>query len=84
MKNKVQLIVRVAAEHPDAETFKCLGNKIVLELDDYDYAYEFTMTMLNLRGDNKFEHGDLMFFNEGILIEIDKQNDRHGKFKSRR
>jgi len=28
--------------------------------------------MLNLRGDNKFEHGDLMFFNEGILIEIDR------------
>jgi len=71
-KNKIKLTVRVAAEHPDAETFKCLGNKIVLELDDYDYAYEFTMTMLNLRGDNKFEHGDLMFFNKGILIEIDR------------
>ena len=71
-KNKVQLIVRVAAEHSDAETFKCLGNKIVLELNDYDYAYEFTMTMLNLRGDDRFEHGDLMFFNEGILIEIDR------------
>lgn len=69
-KNKVQLIMRVSAEHPDAETFKCLGNKIVLELDDYDYAYEFTMTMLNLRGDNKFEHGDLFFFNKEILIEI--------------
>ena len=63
MKESIKLTVRVAAEHPDAETFKCL---------DYDYAYEFTMTMLNLRGDNKFEHGDLMFFNEGILIEICK------------
>ncbi len=72
MNKMIKLIVRVSAEHPDAETFKCLGNKIVLELDDYDYAYEFTMTMLNLRDNDKFEHGDLMFFNEGILIEICK------------
>ena len=72
MNKMIKLIVRVSAEHPDAEIFKCLGNKIVLELDDYDYAYEFTMTMLNLRGDDRFEHGDLMFFNEGILIEICK------------
>ncbi len=72
MNKMIKLIVRVSAEHPDAETFKCLGNKIVLELDDYDYAYEFTMTMLNLRDNDKFEHGDLMFFNKGILIEIDR------------
>tara|TARA_R110002020_G_scaffold216413_3_gene424081 strand:- start:4120 stop:4338 length:219 start_codon:yes stop_codon:yes gene_type:complete len=72
MNKMIKLIVRVSAEHPDAETFKCLGNKIVLELDDYDYAYELTMTMLNLRDNDKFEHGDLMFFNEGILIEICK------------
>ncbi len=72
MNKMIKLIVRVSAEHPDAETFKCLGNKIVLELDDYDYAYEFTMTMLNLRDDDRLEHGDLMFFNEGILIEICK------------
>ena len=72
MNKMIKLIVRVSAEHPDAETFKCLGNKIVLELDDYDYAYEFTMTMLKLRDNDKFEHGDLMFFNEGILIEICK------------
>ena len=72
MNKMIKIIVRVSAEHPDAETFKCLGNKIVLELDDYDYAYEFTMTMLNLRDNDKFEHGDLMFFNEGILIEICK------------
>jgi len=72
MNKRIKLIVRVSVEHPDAETFKCLGNKIVLELDDYDYAYEFTMTMLNLRDDDRLEHGDLMFFNEGILIEICK------------
>lgn len=71
-KGKVKVIVRVAAEHPDAETFKCLGNKVVLKAESYDYAYEFTMTMLNLRDNDKFEHGDLMFFNEGILIEICK------------
>ena len=49
MKGKVKVIVRVAAEHPDAETFKCLGNKVVLKADSYDYAYEFAMTILNLR-----------------------------------
>lgn len=72
MKGKVKLIVRVAAEHPDAETFKCLGNKIVLKAESYDHAFEFTMTMLNLRGSEMFEHGDLMFYNNGILIEIDR------------
>jgi hypothetical protein len=31
------------------------------------------MTILNLRDDSdRFEYGDLMFFNKGILIEIDK------------
>jgi hypothetical protein len=72
MKNKVKLIVRVAAEHSDAETFKCLGNKGVVALDDYDYASELPMTVLNLWGDDRFEHGDIMFFNKGILIEIDR------------
>ena len=72
MKGKVKVIVRVAAEHPDAETFKCLGNKIVLKAESYDHAYEFSMTMLNLRDSKKFEYGDLMFFNKGILIEIDR------------
>jgi len=72
MKGKVKVIVRVAAEHPDAETFKCLGNKIVLKAESYDHAYEFSMTMLNLRDSKKFEYGDLMFFNNGILIEIDR------------
>ena len=72
MKGKVKVIVRVAAEHPDAETFKCLGNKIVLKAESYDHAYEFAMTMLNLRDSRKFEYGDLMFFNKGILIEIDR------------
>jgi len=72
-KGKVKVIVRVAAEHPDAETFKCLGNKIILKAESYDHAYEFAMTILNLRDDSdRFEHGDLMFFNKGILIEIDK------------
>lgn len=72
-KGKVKVIVRVAAEHPDAETFKCLGNKIVLKAESYDHAYEFSMTILNLRGDcDRFEYGDLMFFNNGILIEIDR------------
>jgi hypothetical protein len=73
MKGKVKVIVRVAAEHPDAETFKCLGNKVVLKAESYDHAFEFTMTMLNLRDDSdRFEYGDLMFFNKGILIEIDR------------
>jgi hypothetical protein len=72
-KNKIKLIVRVSSEHPDAETFKCLGNKIVLKAESYDHAYEFAMTILNLRDDSdRFEHGDLMFFNKGILIEIQK------------
>jgi len=71
-KGKVKVIVRVAAEHPDAETFKCLGNKVVLKAESYDHAYEFVMTMLNLRDSRKFEHGDLMLFNKGILIEIDR------------
>jgi hypothetical protein len=72
-KNKIKLIVRVSSEHPDAETFKCLGNKIVLKAESYDYAYEFAMTILNLRYDSdRFEYGDLMFFNKGILIEIQK------------
>ena len=72
-KGKVKVIVRVAAEHPDAETFKCLGNKIILKAESYDHAYEFAMTILNLRDDSvRFEYGDLMFFNKGILIEIDK------------
>lgn len=72
MKEKVKVIVRVAAEHPDAETFKCLGNKVVLKAESYDHAYEFAMTILNLRHDDsdRFEHGDLMFFNNGVLIEI--------------
>jgi hypothetical protein len=48
MKGKVKVIVRVAAEHPDAETFKCLGNKIILKAESYDHAYEFAMTILNL------------------------------------
>jgi len=72
MKGKVKVIVRVAAEHPDAETFKCLGNKIVLKAESYDHAFEFAMTMLYLRGSEMFEHGDLMFYNNGILIEIDR------------
>ena len=72
MKGEVKLIVRVAEDHPDAEIFKRLGDKITLELDDYDRAFEFTMTMLNLRGSEMFEHGDLMFYNNGILIEIDR------------
>ena len=72
MKGEVKLIIRVAEDHPDAEIFKRLGNKITLELDDYDHAFEFTMTMLNLRGSEMFEHGDLMFYNNGILIEIDR------------
>ena len=72
MKGEVKLIVRVAEDHPDADIFKRLGNKITLELDDYDRAFEFTMTMLNLRGSEMFEHGDLMFYNNGILIEIDR------------
>jgi hypothetical protein len=71
-KGKVKVIVRVAAEHPDAETFKCLGNKVVLKAESYDHAFEFALTILNLRDSRKFEHGDLMFFNEGILIEIDR------------
>ena len=52
MKGKVKVIVRVAVEHPDAETFKCLGNKIVLNAESYDHAYEFAMTILNLRHKN--------------------------------
>jgi len=72
MKGKVKVIVRVAAEHPDAETFKCLGNKIVLKTESYDHAFEFALTILNLRGSEMFEHGDLMFYNNGILIEIDR------------
>lgn len=72
MKEKVKVIVRVAAEHPDAEIFKCLGGKVVMKVNDYDHAYEFAMTILNLRDSRKFEHGDLMFFNKGILIEIDR------------
>jgi hypothetical protein len=72
MKGKVKVIVRVAVEHPDAETFKCLGNKIVLNAESYDHAYEFAMTILNLRDTKMFEYGDLMFFNKGILIEIDR------------
>jgi len=71
-KGKVKVIVRVAVEHPDAETFKCLGNKIVLNAESYDHAYEFAMTILNLRDTKMFEYGDLMFFNKGILIEIDR------------
>lgn len=71
MKGKVKIIVRVAAEHPAAEAFKCLGNKVVLKAESYDHAYEFAMTVLNLRDDSgRFEHGDLMFFNNGVLIEI--------------
>ena len=72
MKGKVKVIVRVAAEHPDAETFNCLGNKIVLKAESYDHAYEFAMKILNLRDTKMFEYGDLMFFNKGILIEIDR------------
>ncbi len=72
MKGKVKVIIRVSSEHPDAEIFKCLGGKVVMKVKDYDYAYEFAMTMLNLRESEMFEHGDLMFFNEGILIEIDR------------
>ena len=72
MKGKVKVIVRVASEHPDAETFKCLGNKVVLKAESYDHAYEFAMTILNLRDTKMFEYGDLMFFNKGILIEIDR------------
>ena len=72
MKGKVKVIVRVAKEHPDAETFNCLGNKIVLKAESYDHAFEFSMTILNLRDSRKFEYGDLMFFNKGILIEIDR------------
>ena len=72
MKGKVKLIVRVAAEHPDAETFKCLGNKVVLKAESYDHAYEFAMTILNLRDESdRFEYGDLMFFNNKVLIEIE-------------
>lgn len=72
MKGKVKVIVRVAAEHPDAEIFKCLGNKVVLKAESYNHAYEFAMTMLDIRDDiDRFEYGDLMFFNKGILIEID-------------
>ena len=72
MKGKVKVIVRVAAEHPDAEIFKCLGNKIILEADSYDHAYEFAMTILNLRDESdRFEYGDLMFFNNKVLIEIE-------------
>ena len=72
MKGKVKVIVRVAAEHPDAETFNCLGNKIVLKAESYDHAYEFAMTILNLRDESdRFEYGDLMFFNNKVLIEIE-------------
>lgn len=72
MKGKVKVIVRVAAEHPDAETFKCLGNKVVLKAESYDHAYEFAMTILNLRDESdRFEYGDLMFFNNKVLIEIE-------------
>ena len=72
MKGKVKVIVRVSVEHPDAETFNCLGNKIVLKAESYDHAFEFSMTILNLRDSKMFEYGDLMFFNKGILIEIDR------------
>jgi hypothetical protein len=72
MKGKVKVIVRVAAEHPDAETFKCLGSKVVLKAESYDHAFEFAITILNLRDSKMFEYGDLMFFNNGILIEIDR------------
>ena len=72
MKGKVKVIVRVAVEHPDAETFNCLGNKIVLKAESYDHAFEFALTILNLRDSKMFEYGDLMFFNKGILIEIDR------------
>ena len=58
MKGKVKVIVRVSEEHPDAEIFKCLGGKVVMKVKDYDYAYEFAMTMLNLRESEMFEHGD--------------------------
>jgi len=71
MKEKVKVIVRVSAEHPDADKFKALGNKIVLEAESYSHAYEFTMTLLNLRGSDDFEHGNLLFYNNGLLIEID-------------
>jgi len=72
MKGKGKVIVRVAAVHPDAETFKCLGNKVVLKAESYDHAYEFAMTILNLRDESdRFEYGDLMFFNNKVLIEIE-------------
>ena len=69
-----EIIVRLSAEHPHADLLKVFGGKIKLKAESYDHAYLFAITILNLQDDDsgRFEHGDLMFFNEGILIEIDR------------
>ena len=67
-----EIIVRLSAEHAHADSLKVFGSKIKLKSESYDHAYLFAMTMLNLQDDDgdRFEHGDLMFFNNGVLIEI--------------
>lgn len=67
----VEIIVRVAAEHKDSKMFESLGGKIILTAANYDEAWKVSNTLLNL-SDDKYEYGDLLLYNNGVLIEINE------------
>lgn len=65
-----KIIIRLANDHPMKETIDKYGGKVEIDIDSYDMAFDVSMVLLDL--DDRFEKGDTLLYNNGILIEIDR------------
>jgi len=67
----INLIIRLAVEHPDHEEMKKLGGKVTLKCESYNEAFEISLSLLEVRNNERFEYGDRLIFNNKVLIEIE-------------
>lgn len=66
----ITMYLRVSKEHPYSEEFNEFGGKLPMYADNYSDAYNTAIVLLDITDDDRFEYGDLMFYNKGVLIEI--------------
>ncbi len=71
---KYNIVKRVADDHPDACLYRNQGGKITITSGvSYDEAFQQVSKALNLSESDDFEKGDLLFYKDSVLLEIQEQ-----------
>ena len=73
MESKYSVVKRVTPDHPDALRYMKAGGKITIKSNlTYDEAYSMIDEALDLKNQDLFQKGDLLFYKESVLLEINE------------